>query len=64
MTSARQTTLRHEQSEFSMARAAEKAACEKRNAMAAHTVASHALDAADCAHLLQMLGLDAGSHEQ
>ncbi|MBL1075995.1 hypothetical protein JK358_16480 [Nocardia sp. 2] len=59
MTSARQTTLRQELSEFGAARAAEKAACEKQNALAAHTVAGHALDAADCARLLQMLGLDA-----
>ncbi|MEC3952046.1 hypothetical protein VMT65_03265 [Nocardia sp. CDC153] len=58
MNSARQTTLRQEQSEFSAARAAEKAACEKQNAAATLTVASHALDAADCAFLLQMLGLD------
>ncbi|MFE2998896.1 hypothetical protein ACFXG4_28320 [Nocardia sp. NPDC059246] len=64
MTPARQTTLRHEQSGFSAARAAEKAANEKQNAMAAHTVAGHALDAADCAHLLQMLGLDAGNQEE
>lgn len=64
MTSARQTTLRHEQSEFGAARAAEKAACEKQNAMAALTVAGHALDAADCAYLLQMLGLDAPSEEE
>ncbi|MFI1911822.1 hypothetical protein [Nocardia sp. NPDC020380] len=64
MTSARQTTLRHEQSEFSAARAAEKAACEKQNAMAALTVASHALDVEDCAYLLRMLGLDASSEEE
>ncbi|MGW4246175.1 hypothetical protein [Nocardia sp. NPDC004722] len=63
MTSARQT-LHHEQSEFSAARAAEKAACEKQNATAALTVASHALDAADCAHLLEMLGLDAASTKE
>ncbi|MFE3055391.1 hypothetical protein [Nocardia sp. NPDC059239] len=64
MTSARQTTLHHEQSGFTAARAAEKAAQEKQNAMAALTVAGHALDVADCAHLLRMLGLDAGSQEQ
>ncbi|NNH68945.1 hypothetical protein HLB23_03485 [Nocardia uniformis] len=57
MTSARQTTLHHEQSEFGAARAAEKAACAKQNAQAAITVASHAIDAADCEYLLQMLGL-------
>lgn len=61
MTSARQTTLHHEQSEFSAARAAEKAACAKQNTQAAHTVAGHALDAADCQYLLEMLGLDAAS---
>ncbi|NNH70613.1 hypothetical protein HLB23_12190 [Nocardia uniformis] len=59
MTSARQTTLQHEPSEFSAARAAEKAACAKQNTQAAITVASHAIDAADCDYLLQMLGLDA-----
>ncbi|WP_405485704.1 hypothetical protein [Nocardia sp. NBC_00511] len=64
MTSARQTTLRHEQSEFSLARAAEKAACEKQNAMASLTVASHAVDAADCAYLLQMLGLTGNTEEE
>ncbi|GAB2505611.1 hypothetical protein [Nocardia heshunensis] len=64
MNSGRQTTLRHEQSEFGAARAAEKLACEKQNAMAAHTVAGHALDAEDCAYLLQMLGLDASSEDK
>ncbi|UGT42629.1 hypothetical protein LTV02_04205 [Nocardia yamanashiensis] len=59
--SARQTTLVHEQSEFTAARAAEKAACAKQNALATHTVAGHALDAADCKYLLEMLGLDAAS---
>ncbi|WP_330185380.1 hypothetical protein OHB26_18455 [Nocardia sp. NBC_01503] len=61
MNSTRQTTLRDEQSEFGAARAAEKAACAKQNALARHTVAGHALDAADCEYLLQMLGLDAAS---
>ncbi|WP_067703289.1 hypothetical protein [Nocardia jejuensis] len=64
MTAARQTTLNHEQSEFSAARAAEKIACEKQNVMAAHTVAGHALDAQDCAYLLEMLGLDAAGREE
>lgn len=54
---ARQTTVRHEQSGFSAAREAERAAEEERNILAAHTVAGHALDAEDCAFLLRMLGL-------
>lgn len=58
MTSAKETTLLPEQGEFGLARAAEKAACVKQNAQAARTVASHAVDAADCLYLLQMLGLD------
>ncbi|MFB7722833.1 hypothetical protein ACFVUS_35165 [Nocardia sp. NPDC058058] len=62
MTLINQTTnLRDEQGEFGAARAAEKAACAKQNAQARHTVAGHALDAADCEYLLQMLGLDAAS---
>ncbi|MVU75996.1 hypothetical protein GPX89_01910 [Nocardia sp. ET3-3] len=64
MSSARQTTLQHEQSEFGAARAAEKAACEKQNAQAALTVAGHALDAEDCAFLLKMLGLDASAETE
>ncbi|MET9485517.1 MULTISPECIES: hypothetical protein [unclassified Nocardia] len=64
MTSARQTILVEEQSEFGAARAAEKAATIKQNAMATRTVAGHALDVADCEYLLQMLGLDAGSKEE
>ncbi|AYF78470.1 hypothetical protein D7D52_36800 [Nocardia yunnanensis] len=63
MPPARETTLRHEHSEFSAARAAEKAACAEQNKLAAHTVAAHALDAADCASLLEMLGLNAGEPE-
>ncbi|WP_433591721.1 hypothetical protein [Nocardia sp. CA-145437] len=54
---ARQTTLQPEQSGFSAAREAERAAEEERNALAAHTVAGHSLDAEDCAYLLRMLGL-------
>jgi len=59
MTTARRTTLIDEQSGFAEARAAEKIACVKRNAMAARTVADHSEDAADCVRLLAMLGLDA-----
>ncbi|MFE3101610.1 hypothetical protein ACFROC_12300 [Nocardia tengchongensis] len=59
MTNARKTTLVHEQSEFTAARAAEKAACVKQNAMAALTVAGHAIDAEDCKYLLDMLGINA-----
>ncbi|WP_067572489.1 hypothetical protein [Nocardia acidivorans] len=61
MNYTRQTTLRDEQSEFGMARAAEKAACAKQNTLARHTVAGHALDALDCEYLLQMLGLDSAT---
>ncbi|QLY28068.1 hypothetical protein H0264_21975 [Nocardia huaxiensis] len=63
MTSTPHTTLAPEQSEFTAARAAEKAACARQNASAAITVASHALDAEDCKYLLAMLGLDATGQE-
>ncbi|WP_067536213.1 hypothetical protein [Nocardia crassostreae] len=55
------TGLMHEYSEFEEARAAEKAACARQNALAARTVAGHSLDAADCDFLLRMLGLDAAA---
>ncbi|WP_227980625.1 hypothetical protein [Nocardia spumae] len=47
--------------EFAEVRAAEKAETERRNALAARTVASHSTDAADCVSLLTMLGLDAAN---
>ena len=61
MSQERRVTLVHEQGEFAEARAAEKAETERRSTLAVRTVASHSLDADDCAALLSMLGLDAGS---
>ncbi|MFJ9744008.1 hypothetical protein, partial [Streptomyces sp. NPDC101166] len=43
---------------FAEIRAAEQAADLERNALAAKTVANYAHDAADCGHLLAVLGLD------
>jgi len=43
---------------FADVRAAEKAVHLERNGLAAKTVADHAQDAEECAHLLAMLGLD------
>ncbi|MFJ9365856.1 hypothetical protein ACIRRA_15770 [Nocardia sp. NPDC101769] len=58
MTSARSSCFTGPATVFADVRAAEKAAHLERNALAAKTVADHALDAADCVHLLAMLGLD------
>lgn len=58
MTSNRSIHLVDEESTFAGLRAAEKAACARRNALAAKTVAGYSKDAAECEHLLAMLGLD------
>ncbi|MGX1807600.1 hypothetical protein ACWIGI_17925 [Nocardia sp. NPDC055321] len=63
MTSVQQSNTA-DQSEFSTARAAEKAALTKQNALASRTVASHAHDAEDCRYLLEMLGLDGSAPEE
>lgn len=61
MPQERRVTLVHEQGEFAEARAAERAETERLSTLAVRTVAGHSLDADDCAALLSMLGLDAGS---
>ncbi|MEU0545962.1 hypothetical protein [Nocardia sp. NPDC005978] len=57
MTSTQPSDLFAEQGEFGAARAAERAATARQNALASRTIASRALDAADCRYLLDMLGL-------
>lgn len=63
-TSSRSTPVEHdlpeaELAEFAEIRSAERAEAARRSAVAARIVAGHATDAADCRHLLAMLGLDA-----
>jgi hypothetical protein len=58
MTWARHASPTLEQGRFAEARASEKMHYAVQNRKAAHTVASHASDAQDCANLLAMLGLD------
>ncbi|MGV9668484.1 hypothetical protein ACWDUL_33500 [Nocardia niigatensis] len=58
MTSARSNIFARPANVFADVLAAEQAALLERNALAAKTVADHAHDAADCAHLLAILGLD------
>jgi hypothetical protein len=60
MTWARHASPIEDHGRFAEARASEKVHSEVQNAKAALTVAGYAADAADCAHLLAMLGLDAG----
>lgn len=57
MTSDRSIRLVDEESTFADLRAAEKAACARRNALAAKMVAGYSKDAAECEYLLAMLGL-------
>jgi hypothetical protein len=59
MTWARHASPVEDHGRFAQARADAKAITELQNGRAARTVANHADDARDCAHLLQMLGLDA-----
>jgi hypothetical protein len=58
MTAARSIRLSDEEGTFADMRAAEKVACAERNVLAAKTVAEYAENAAECAELLAMLGLD------
>ncbi len=58
MAAARNIQLVDEASTFANLRAAEKEACLQRNALAATTVATYSENAAECAELLAMLGLD------
>ncbi|MBU3060329.1 hypothetical protein KO481_02170 [Nocardia sp. NEAU-G5] len=58
MTAADGDRLPGSASVFAEVRAAEQVADLERKALAAKMVASHALDVADCAYLLAMLGLD------
>lgn len=58
MTSVQSNRLDDPAIAFADVRAAEKAVHLERNAMAAKTVADHARNAEECAHLLAMLGLD------
>ena len=61
---ARHTTSEPEHGRIVRARAVEQAHSLVQNARAARTVAGHATDAADCVHLLEMLGLDAQNGER
>jgi hypothetical protein len=58
MTWARHASPTVEQGRFAEVRASEKIHYAVQNRRAAHTVATHASDAQDCANLLAMLGLD------
>ncbi|WP_067682999.1 hypothetical protein [Nocardia miyunensis] len=58
MTTARSDRFADPAIPFADSRAAEKAIHLERSALAAKTVADHAHDAAECAQLLDMLGLD------
>jgi hypothetical protein len=58
MTWARHASPTVEQGRFAEVRASEKVHYAVQNRKAAHTVATHASDATDCANLLAMLGLD------
>ncbi|QIS10556.1 hypothetical protein [Nocardia arthritidis] len=58
MASARSSCFIDPAIPFADVRAAEKAAHLERNSLAARTTAVHAQDAAECAQLLAMLGLD------
>ena len=56
---ARHTTPHPEHGRIVRARAVEQAHSAVQNAQATRTVAGYAIDATDCFHLLEMLGLDA-----
>ncbi|OLF11445.1 hypothetical protein BLA60_10735 [Actinophytocola xinjiangensis] len=58
MTWARHASPTIEQGRFAEARASERMHYAVQNRKAARTVAYHSSDAADCANLLAMLGLD------
>ncbi len=55
------STASNDQGRFAAVQAAYKLTCEAQGHRAALVVAGHSADAADCAELLAMLGLDAVS---
>jgi hypothetical protein len=59
MTMVQQLSPAQEHGRFAEVKANEKLHADIQNCKAARTVAEHATNAADCASLLEMLGLDA-----